>query len=123
MCVGNRNMSMGCSVHKIAKAGGAGERAHKPLTTTPLCATKQESYAALNKKTLAFFGTAAKMFDTEYIVKVDDDAFVRLDRLSHAVDQWRRLGAGGLCSVSVAPLGQRLLLEGSVQKRRCYIHM
>ena len=43
-----------------------------------------------------FFGTAAKKYDADNIVKVDDDAFVRLDRLSHAVDQWQRLGAGGL---------------------------
>ena len=54
----------------------------------------QESYAALNKKTLAFFGAAAREYDADYIVKVDDDAFMRLDRLSHAVEQWRQLGAG-----------------------------
>ncbi len=66
----------------------------------------QESYAALNKKTLAFFGTAVKKYDAEYIVKVDDDAFVRLDRLSHAVDQWHRLGAGRpLLSISAASPG------------------
>ena len=60
----------------------------KPLRCT------QESYAALNKKTLAFFSTVARQYDAEYIVKVDDDAFVRLDRLSRAVDQWHQLSAG-----------------------------
>ena len=59
-----------------------------------MSAAAQESYAALNKKTLAFFGAAARTYDAEYIVKVDDDAFVRLDRLSHAIQQWRQLGAG-----------------------------
>ena len=64
-------------------------------------AAAQESYAALNKKTLAFFSTAARKYDADYIVKVDDDAFVRMDRLAHAVGQWRQLGAGA-CRLAAA---------------------
>ena len=32
------------------------------------------------------------------MVKVDDDAFLRLDRLSHALTQWQQLGAGAKAS-------------------------
>lgn len=54
----------------------------------------QESYAELNRKSLAFFSLAARLYDADFVVKVDDDAFVRLDRLSHALTQWQHLGAG-----------------------------
>ena len=54
----------------------------------------QESYADLNRKSLAFFSLAAALYDADFVVKVDDDAFMRLDRLSHALTQWQHLGAG-----------------------------
>lgn len=35
-----------------------------------------------------------EQYDAQYIVKVDDDVFMRLDRLPHAVAQWRDIAAG-----------------------------
>lgn len=35
-------------------------------------------------------------YDPQYIVKIDDDVYLRLDRLPHAVQQWHDIRAGGL---------------------------
>ena len=80
----------GCVIAQQASRAVTG----KATALMAVCRATQESYAALNKKTLAFFGTAAGIYEADYIIKVDDDAFLRLDRLPHAVGQWRQLGAG-----------------------------
>ena len=37
---------------------------------------------------------AVRLFSVRYIIKVDDDSYVRLDRLAVAVGQWQAFGAG-----------------------------
>ena len=58
---------------------------------------RQEAYLDLAKKTLAFFSTATRLYDADYIIKVDDDVFLRLDRVPAVLRQWADLGAGA-CS-------------------------
>lgn len=55
----------------------------------------QEGYADLPRKTLLFFETVLRQYDPQYIVKVDDDVYLRLDRVPAAVEQWASVGAGG----------------------------
>ena len=43
---------------------------------------------------MALWKLAEEQFDAEFVIKVDDDNYVRLDRLTHAIDQWNGLGAG-----------------------------
>ena len=54
----------------------------------------QEAYTSLTDKTLEFLRTATKLYDVRYIVKVDDDVFLRVDRLPHAFKQWDEIHAG-----------------------------
>lgn len=75
---------------RLEGAMNAEQEKHRDFLRLPTT----ESYAELNRKTLAFFSLAARLYDADFVVKVDDDAFVRLDRLSHALTQWRQLGAG-----------------------------
>ena len=49
---------------------------------------------SLTNKTLSFLRMATTLFDAEYIVKADDDVYLRLDRLPLAIKQWRSRGAG-----------------------------
>jgi hypothetical protein len=37
-----------------------------------------------------------EQYNPQYIVKVDDDVYLRLDRLPHAVAQWHDISAGGM---------------------------
>ena len=49
------------------------------------------------------------MYDVNYVIKVDDDSYVRLDRLSIAVSQWANMGAGVLRALSTPDSsGQRM---------------
>eukprot|EP00803_Ostreobium_quekettii_P008075 evm.model.scf_194.3 EVM.evm.TU.scf_194.3 scf_194:20205-23426(+) len=48
----------------------------------------QERYLNLAHKTLAFVSLVIKRYDVEYIVKIDDDVYLRLDRLPSSVRQW-----------------------------------
>ncbi|KAL6767917.1 hypothetical protein ACKKBF_B37090 [Auxenochlorella protothecoides x Auxenochlorella symbiontica] len=52
-----------------------------------------EGYADLPRKTLLFFETVLRQYDPQYIVKVDDDVYLRLDRVPAAVEQWASVGA------------------------------
>ena len=61
---------------------------NKPLSSL------QEAYMSLTNKTLSFLRMATTLFDAEYIVKADDDVYLRLDRLPLAIKQWRSRGAG-----------------------------
>ncbi len=54
----------------------------------------QEAYLSLANKTLMFLSEAARQYDAQYIVKVDDDVYLRLDRIPHAISQWRDIHAG-----------------------------
>ncbi|EFN52007.1 hypothetical protein CHLNCDRAFT_10529, partial [Chlorella variabilis] len=52
-----------------------------------------EGYANLPTKTLAFLRAVTTQYDPQYIVKIDDDVYLRLDRLPHAVQQWHDIRA------------------------------
>lgn len=54
----------------------------------------QEAYLDLAKKSLAFFSAVTRLFDADYIIKVDDDVYFRLPHTPHIVRQWKELGAG-----------------------------
>ena len=72
----------------------------------------QDHYKTLAFKTLAFWQLVIEQYDAKYIIKVDDDNYVRLDRLAIAVRQWDDQGAGASlagstarCSKLAAPCG------------------
>ncbi|PSC68247.1 putative glucan 1,3-alpha-glucosidase [Micractinium conductrix] len=52
-----------------------------------------EGYAGLPTKTLTFLRAVTQRYDPQYIVKVDDDVYLRLDRVPAAVAQWRQAQA------------------------------
>jgi len=54
----------------------------------------QDTYKTLTFKTVAFWEVVAAQFSARYVVKVDDDSYVRLDRLAVALGQWQAMGAG-----------------------------
>ncbi len=55
----------------------------------------QDEYLALSYKMLALWKVVEEHFEVRYLLKVDDDNYVRLDRLAIALGQWADLGAGG----------------------------
>ena len=63
----------------------AEEEAHGGFLRLPL----EESYLNLTNKTLTFFKTVVRQYDPQYIIKVDDDVYLRVDRVPAAVAQWR----------------------------------
>ena len=50
---------------------------------------------SLTRKTLVFLQYVFERYDADYIVKVDDDVYLRTDRLPHILNQWKLHGAGG----------------------------
>lgn len=54
----------------------------------------QDTYKRLTFKTVAFWEHVSMLYDVTYVVKVDDDSYVRLDRLAIALRQWVDRGAG-----------------------------
>lgn len=54
----------------------------------------QEDYFSLTQKTLAFLKATTEAYDARYIVKIDDDVFLRTDRLPHALQQYEAVHAG-----------------------------
>ena len=54
----------------------------------------QDTYKTLTFKTVAFWEVVAQHFSVQYVIKVDDDSYVRLDRLAIAIGQWQAMGAG-----------------------------
>ena len=43
---------------------------------------------------MAFWEVVSNLYNVDYVIKVDDDSYVRLDRLSIAISQWSDMGAG-----------------------------
>lgn len=66
---------------------------------------RQEAYLDLAKKSLAFFSAVTRLFDADFIVKVDDDVYFRLQHMPHIVHQWKDLGAGTTSRDTSAALG------------------
>jgi galactosylxylosylprotein 3-beta-galactosyltransferase len=54
----------------------------------------QDIYQRLTFKTVAFWEVVSSLYNVDYVIKVDDDSYVRLDRLSLALSQWAQMGAG-----------------------------
>lgn len=54
----------------------------------------QDLYNMLSFKTFEFWKVVCKRFNADYVVKIDDDNYVRLDRLAVAIRQWQYLGHG-----------------------------
>ncbi|KAL3142375.1 hypothetical protein ABBQ38_002711 [Trebouxia sp. C0009 RCD-2024] len=48
----------------------------------------QEQYNSLTNKTVAFLRAVASQYSPRYIVKADDDVYLRVDRLPYAIKQW-----------------------------------
>lgn len=63
-------------------------RCFSPLLTT------QDNYKRLTFKTVAFWEQVSSTYSVKYVVKVDDDSYVRLDRLPIALGQWAGMGSG-----------------------------
>lgn len=57
----------------------------------------------------AWLQAVSREYDAQYIVKVDDDVYLRLDRLPHAVQQWGDIHAG------LTPLRAVLCAAGGVR--------
>lgn len=70
----------------------------------------QEQYTSLTNKTLAFFQLVTLLYDPQYIVKADDDVYLRVDRIPLAVRQWTALQSGELlCLYAQQPAGCSLM--------------
>lgn len=54
----------------------------------------QDHYDTLSYKTMALWKVVEEQYDAQYVLKVDDDNYVRLDRLAVALSQWADSGAG-----------------------------
>lgn len=78
----------------------------------PLACDPQEAYLSLANKTLMFLRDAALRYDAQYIVKIDDDVYFRLDRLPHAIKQWKDIHAGGLDAFLAGAPSLRASLRG-----------
>ncbi|DBA81436.1 TPA: hypothetical protein ACH3X1_007222 [Trebouxia sp. C0004] len=48
----------------------------------------QEQYNSLTNKTVAFLQLVTSIYEPQYIVKADDDVYLRVDRIPYAVKQW-----------------------------------
>ena len=49
---------------------------------------------SLTQKTLAFLKAVVSSYNARYIVKIDDDVYLRTDRLTHALLQYQEISAG-----------------------------
>lgn len=58
----------------------------------------QEQYGSLTNKTLAFLQLVTRLYEPQYIVKADDDVYLRVDRVPLAIKQWSVLEAGTVTS-------------------------
>ncbi|KAI7840006.1 hypothetical protein COHA_006271 [Chlorella ohadii] len=63
-----------------------------------------EGYAGLPAKTIAFLRAVTQQWNPQYIVKADDDVYVRLDCLPHAARQWAALHADYIGCMKTGPV-------------------
>ena len=54
----------------------------------------QEQYNSLTNKTVAFLQLVTSIYEPQYIVKADDDVYLRVDRIPYAVKQWSTFQSG-----------------------------
>ena len=64
----------------------------------------QEGYLSLANKTLSFFRLVAEQYDAQYIIKADDDVYLRLDRVPSAVRQWAAMAADYVGCMKTGPI-------------------
>ena len=60
----------------------------------------QEDYLSLPNKIISFLRFVSANYDAQYILKIDDDVYLRLDRLPHAIPQWQSKEAGKITFLS-----------------------
>ncbi|PRW20177.1 putative beta-1,3-galactosyltransferase 12 [Chlorella sorokiniana] len=63
-----------------------------------------EGYAGLPAKTIAFLRAVMQRWNPQYIVKADDDVYLRLDRLPHAARQWAAVHADYIGCMKTGPV-------------------
>lgn len=86
---------------------------------------RQEQYGSLTNKTLAFLQLVTRLYEPQYIVKADDDVYLRVDRIPIAVKQWSVLQSGNTepdCIVMGLPnqtLCTQALIAYSTKVQRC----
>lgn len=54
----------------------------------------QDASTAETTKLLALWEAISERVKAKYIIKVEDDSYVRMDRLVHAISQWEKMEAG-----------------------------
>jgi galactosylxylosylprotein 3-beta-galactosyltransferase len=74
--------------------------AHGGFLRLPL----QEGYDSLTNKTLTFLRHVAATYDAAYVIKADDDVYLRLDRVPPAVAQWGAAGADYVGCMKTGPI-------------------
>ena len=86
--------------HKAAHA------AH--ITAPQLLATLQDCYSCLPEKTMQFFLAATARYNTNFILKIDDDVYLNPQRLRLAALQWAAMPAEYIGCFHKGPvLGQK----------------
>ena len=71
------------------------------MTTSPV--TLQEQYNSLTNKTVAFLTLITSIYAPQYIVKADDDVYLRVDRIPYAVKQWGTFQSG-VAKIIIRPI-------------------
>ena len=56
----------------------------------------QEQYKELYAKTQSFLSIVTCHYDANWIVKVDDDIYIALEKVPALLEQWDRKGVGAL---------------------------
>lgn len=59
-----------------------------------LCKMVQDTVEGETFKLVALWEAIAERVKAKYIIKADDDSYVRMDRLVQAISQWDTMGAG-----------------------------
>ncbi len=58
------------------------------------CVVGQEQYKELYAKTQSFWSIVTCLYDAEWIVKVDDDIYIALEKVPALLEQWDRKAVG-----------------------------
>jgi len=64
----------------------------------------QEGYLSLANKTLTFFRTVTALYDADYIIKADDDVYLRVDRVPPVIAQWSEMHADYIGCMKTGPI-------------------
>ena len=92
---------IGHTTHAKAEAEVASEeKKHGGFLRLPI----QEEYLSLTNKTFTFFTTVVQQYNPQYIFKVDDDVYLRVDRVPAAVKQWKQKDADYIGCMKTGPI-------------------